>query len=349
MTRTEWVGGRIAAPLFVEDRGGFQADLVVWMDATRDLVVAMEAVHPSEPDSRIADLLRQAFDKPLAGPKQRPDQIRVAQAHLAEMLAPVAGTVPVEVAPTPEIERFVQVMGESMPGANPQLAAFRKLLREERPIMARMLPAMERLFRSAPWHLLWDSEVLQLDIPELDVAGWCVSVMGRAKQSWGLVLFRSAAQYVALRDVPAGHDSGTPVDLGAEALSLSFCAAGELPSLIRREITELGWDLASLDVYPLWLHATREGRARLPPAQDLRILLAAAVGVTEHVARHRDEIAAADGSSRTGEYPVETDTGVVTARITSPHPRVPWDRDRRPPTKAKGTSKARSTRKRPKR
>jgi hypothetical protein len=347
MAPTEWVGGRIAAPVFVEEKGGFQADLIVWIDATHDLVVGMQLVPPSEPDSLVADVLRQALDKPMAGPGQPPARIRIAQSHLAELVAPVAGTVPVEVAPTPEIEHLVQVMGESFPGANPRLAELRKLLHGNKALVSRLLSASARLFRAGPWHLLWDSEVLQLEIPKLGVFDWCVSVMGRAKQSWGLVLFRSAAEYAALRDVADAGDRSGPVDLGAEALSLSFSAAGELPALLRRELTELGWDLTSLDVYPLWLHATQDGKARLPTERELCILLAAALGVVEHVTRYREELAATDVPPRQEEYAIETDANVVSVRVTSPHPEVPWARDEQPPSKpaapsSRGRSKRRS-------
>ena len=205
MKPTVWVGGRIAAPLFIEDRGGYQADLVVWLDVTRDLVVGMQLFHPSEPDSIIADVLRQTLARPQAGPKQPPAQIRVASADLAELVSPACGKVPVVVEPTPEIERFVQVMGEFMPGASPHLAEYRKLLHGNAPLVSRLLAASARFFEAGPWNLLWDSEVLQLDVPKLGVQGWCVSVMGRGKLTWGLSLFRSAADLEALREIPGDH------------------------------------------------------------------------------------------------------------------------------------------------
>ncbi|MFH0903365.1 MAG: SEC-C metal-binding domain-containing protein, partial [Pseudomonadota bacterium] len=335
MTTTEWVGGRIAAPLFVEDKGGYQPDVVVWMDATRDLVVGLEMVHPSEPDSAVAEVLRRTLRKPMAGPKKPPGRIRVAEANLAEILAPVARTVPVKVdiAPTPEILHFVRRMGESMPGASPGLADFRKLLHQNPVLTTRLLAAAARLFRSGPWQLLWDSEVLKLDVSELGVSGWCISVMGRAKQTWGIALCRSVAEHALLGSISDNLEEGKPVDLrGVETLSLFFAAVGELPTLIRRELVELGWELSDFDVYPFWVHPTSDGKAQMPTEQDLRLLLAAAVGVAEHVERYREELTAREVPPRLGEYRVETDTGVVVARITSPHPEVSWGRDREQPS-----------------
>jgi hypothetical protein len=347
MAAIEWVGGRMSAPVFIEEKGGYQADLIVWMDATHNRVVGMQLVSPSEPDSLVADVLRQALDEPMAGPKQRPERIRIAERHLAELVSPVVGTVPVDVAPTPEIEHLVEVMGTSFPGANPQLAELRRLLHDNEDLVRRLLSASAQLFRSAPWNVLWDSEVLQIEAPKLGVFDWCVSVMGRAKQSYGLVLFRSVAEYAALRDASDARDEDEPVGLGAEALSLSFSAAGELPALIRRELTELGWDLTSLDVYPVWLHPTQDGKARLPTVRELRILLAAALGVVEHVTRYREALEATDVPTRQDAYAIETDAKVISVQITSPHPQVPWVRDAQPPrepgpSSSRGPSRRRS-------
>lgn len=327
MNGTEWVGGRIASPLFVEDRGGFQADVIVWMDVTHDKVVSMTAAHPDESDKKVADTFREALTKPAAGPRRPPDRVRVASERLAGLVSGISASLPVTVAPTPEIERFIEFMGETMPGASPQLAAFRTVLRERRESVLRLLPAMAQLFRAAPWSRLWDSEIVQLDIPELDVSRACVSVMGRAKQSWGLVLFGSADEYHALRDVSEARDDGPPVDLGAEALSLSYSAASELPSLIRREIVDLGWDLKALDVYPMWFHSLRSGKTRMPSERELRILLAMAVGCSQHVGERGEAFATLPVLPRTTEHRVETESGTVTARITSPHPDVPWNRE----------------------
>jgi len=322
MAATEWVGGRSQAPLFIEEDGGFQADVVVWMDATEDLVLGIEVVTPSAPDSVLVDVLRKALEKH----RTSPARIRVStQAH-ADLVSAVVGQVPVEVAPTAEIDRFVEVMGEQMPGANPRLAALRRLLHEHTGLVRPLLAASASLFRSMPWKSLWDSEVLQLDIPDLDVTGWCISVMGRAKQSWGVALFSSTAAYRQTGDASASKAQGQPA-LGAEALSLTFGAASEMPALLRRELDELGWELSHLDVYPLWLRAKPDGRAEVPSERDLRILLATAAGVAQHVTEREPELTTGEPSRRTGTYPAQSDGGALTTKITSPHPEVPWNRE----------------------
>jgi hypothetical protein len=347
MSGTEWVGGRVASPLFVDDSGGFQADLIVWLDVTSDRIVAMAAVHPDESDTKVAETLREALAKPVAGPARRPDRIRVAAAHLEKLVAGVSANLPVTVAPTPEIEHLIEHMGETMPNASPHLAAFRAVLRDRREIVSKLLPAMAHLFRAAPWHKLWDSEVLQLDLPELGLLRACVSVMGRAKQTYGLLLFRSAGDYQALCELTEGEGISPPVEFGAEALSLSYTSANELPAFIRREVVALGWELERLDVYPLWFRTLRTGKPRMPSADDLRVLLAMALAVARHVDARGDELVVSPVAPRTTEHRVETDAGTVTARVTSPHPEAAWNAwNGEPPGKQAARPNRRTTRKR---
>jgi hypothetical protein len=344
MAETEWVGGRIAAPLFVEDRGGFQADLILWMDVTRDLVVGMEVVHPDDPDSKVAAVFEQALRKPMAGPKRPPDRVRVAHSGLADVVAPLIAGTHVNIAPTPEVEQFVAFMGASMPGAAPHLAAFRRLLLAEPSIVRPLLAAAADLFRARPWSELSDSDVLQLEIPNLGVEGWCVSIMGKAKQSWGIVLFQSAVDYKSLFRLVNSKEDLTPADLGVEALSLSFSGVGELPTILRRDLTELGWDLVNLDVFPIWFRALPGGKPRSTDLREFRILASAASAIAEHVTRHRDELGDQEVPQRTIDHQVEIAGTIHHVRTTTPHPEVPWKRS--PDSKPRTPSRARPKRSR---
>lgn len=328
---TTWIGGRCASPLFVgdENEDGFQADIILWFDVTSGLVVGFEVAAPTDPALAVAQSLRRTLDKPMAGPRRRPARLRVATAELAALLGPVAAGIAVEVAPTPELDRIVDHMGQQMPGANPVLAGFRRTLHEERAAVAQLIPAAARVFLAQPWSTLWDADVLRLDVPELDVSGWCVSVIGRLRQSFGLILFRSREDYLqqlAFADALAAQEDGPPSVAMPEAVSLSFAARGELPGFLRKEIVERGWTLDHLGVYPIWFCSTADGAARVPTAAELSILAAASAGMAEHLARFQRELAAPEVEPHTGEYPVVLGARTVTARITSPHPEIPWVR-----------------------
>ena len=100
---------------------------------------------------------------------------------------------------------------------------------------------------------------------------------------------------------------GTAKPLRSAALALEPVEPGD------DKIRGLARFLAGLDVYPLWFHTSRTGRLRMATNEELRVLLAAAVGVAEHVSRHRDELAAPDVPARTAEYRVDTATAPLRA------------------------------------
>jgi len=315
----------MAAPLFVDDEGGFQADVVVWLDVTRSLVVALEMLRPDAPEDALAALLCKALAKPLAGPRSPPERLRVATDAHAKSVSAVLPGVPVSVAPVPEADAFLRHMGETMSGASPALADFRTSLRVEKAAAAALVAAAARFFRARPWTVLSDAQPVRLDVPELGAVGACAAVMGQAMQSWGLIVFASPDGYCAVGNLPPRRkDAPDKIDIVAEALSLSFSAAGELPLVIRRELAELGWDLGKLDVFPHWFHSARDTSARAADAREMRLLAAAAVGIVEHVATFRAELESGGPTPRTVEYRVQTHAGPVTAVLTLPHPEIPW-------------------------
>ena len=69
-------------------------------------------------------------------------------------------------------------------------------------IIARLFSAASILFRMAPWRHVSEAQVLRIDIPDLEVEGACLSVIGGAGESFGLLLFRSVEAYVAFASSP---------------------------------------------------------------------------------------------------------------------------------------------------
>ncbi len=194
---------------------------------------------------------------------------------------------------------------------------------------ARLVAAAAGLFRESPWDLLCDADVLQLDVPALGVTGWCASVLGSPEAIPGLGLFRSAAECRAL-----GHLAEHPeVDPKAESIMLGYATTEELdehlPEPFARELRERGWDLGTDQVYPVWLQASLDTElCGLADERQQTILLAATLGMIEHVRRYRGELDRASAvPTCMGEYAVELDSGVVTVHLTSPHPGLYWPRE----------------------
>ena len=89
---------------------------VVWMELLDQHIVGHAVVMPEDTEGAVARTLRRALTQPVAGSPRRPDVIRVADATIAaEVRDEVAGTIPVKVAPTPELDELLKHMQAAMP------------------------------------------------------------------------------------------------------------------------------------------------------------------------------------------------------------------------------------------
>ena len=102
----EWIGGHVPAPFFVQDHvEPYRPDIVIWMELPNHLVVGQAVLAPGDNHGALARILQSAIVNPTVGEPRQPDAIRIANHDLAdEVRAEVAGTIPVTVAPTPELD-----------------------------------------------------------------------------------------------------------------------------------------------------------------------------------------------------------------------------------------------------
>ncbi len=249
----EWVGGRLSPPFFITDRDEpYRPGLVVWMDARDGLVVGQEVVGPEDTDGAVAQVLLSAMERPLAGPPLRPARIRVADAAIVAEIREVLGdATPIEVAPTPELDEFLEAMLESMQEEDED-ESYLEDGRVPPAAVAELFAAAEILYRIAPWQVATDDRVLRLDIPALGVEGACVSIIGNLGESLGLLIFPSLAGYEAFGRAAEEDPFGSGrIDLGTEWLALSFERGADLPPGMRREVAVHGWPVADANAYPV--------------------------------------------------------------------------------------------------
>lgn len=119
--RGQWVGGRFTFPAYVMESEPFQPEGVLWLDLERDLVRGSRIERPPLAATAIAESLRQAIERPLAGPPGPPAVLRVADRSVAEVARAVLGpAVRIDVAPTPELDAVLANMARHLsrrPGA----------------------------------------------------------------------------------------------------------------------------------------------------------------------------------------------------------------------------------------
>ncbi|MBW2063943.1 MAG: hypothetical protein JRJ03_03300 [Deltaproteobacteria bacterium] len=284
----EWVGGRLLAPAYIT--GGeqpYRPEIVLWLELPNDLIVASEFIDPEGLPVSFGATLLDAMASPLVGPPRRPGRVRVADARLAAEVRETIPDIEVVVAPTPELDRVIQFMLESLPPEpDSSLSYF-----EGGPISTEIIELLFRsarsLYRVSPWKKAHETQVIRLDIPAMGVEGACVSIIGGMGENFGLVIFPSFQAYERFLDVadpvPA---SGGPIDLGTPTLSLSFERGAELPSSMRREVAEHGWPVAGPKAFPLVQHRDREGLLIPLTEKDVRIVSACAAALSAFFARH---------------------------------------------------------------
>ena len=322
----EWIGGRLPAPFYVEDRDEpYRPHLVLWMDS-HELVVGQELIEPEEDEDALARVLLTAMERPLVGPRRRPDAIRVANLSHAAPVGAVAGNrIPIRVAPTPELGEFLEVMARSMPVPNDGGNPSRSYLRGGRippETVAELFEAAELLYRTSPWTAMFDDRTLRLDIPAYEVEGACVSVIGNLGESRGILVFPSFAHYrafVAASD-PASGTEGGRLDLGTSWLSLSFERGADLPVLMRREVAEHAWPTAAAGAYPVVGRFDPDGVAVPLRPRDLRVAAATAVAVSRFFAAHREALERGEFDSASESYAVPGGVEVHVAAPDGP----PW-------------------------
>ncbi|MCP4225053.1 MAG: hypothetical protein GY773_17075, partial [Actinomycetia bacterium] len=186
--------------------------------------------------------LLDAMASPLAGLPRRPVQIRVADSALAAEAREAAPDIDVVVAPTPELDRVLHLMAESLASAGDEGPSYFEDGRIPGDTIEALFHAAQSLFRVAPWKLVDDNQVLRLDIPALEVEGACVSIIGGLGESLGVVIFSSLVAFdMFLNAAGSGNLPEGPIDLGSRTLSLNFERGADLPPKMRREIAEHGW------------------------------------------------------------------------------------------------------------
>jgi hypothetical protein len=285
---SEWIGGRLRSPWFIEDRDEpYRAELVLWLEWPSGLVVGQQVLAPEQVEGALGRALEAALARPLAGPPRRPDAIRVADPVLAaEVRAVLGDAVPITLAPTPELDELLDQMLEAMPesGVEPSYLEGGRIRPEA---VARLFSAAELLYRVAPWKVASEEQVLRMDIPALGVEGACVSIIGELGESLGVLVFPSLTAYDAFCSVAETALAETrPRDLGTGWLALEFVRGADLPASLRHEVASHGWPVAGPKAYPLVVERERDGTPRPIAEREVAIAAACATSLAAFFVKH---------------------------------------------------------------
>ena len=291
----EWIGGLLSPPFYVEEGADLSpAGVVVWMEAPSGLVVGHDVIGPGQVAGAVTRVLLTALKRPMAGAPRRPDRIRVADASLAAGVRAAVGlAIPVRVAPTPELDHFLNAMLDAMPDERSYLDGGHV----SSTAVARLFTAAQLLWTVKPWTVAYDDVMVRMDIPALGVEGACVCIIGALGERRGLMIFPS----LEACDAFANAAERTPpdaagVDLGTAWLGLCLESRSDLSPAMRDEVVHHGWPVANPEAYPIVERWERDGTSRPLVERDVDIAAACATSLCSFFTKHEalfaaDEIA----------------------------------------------------------
>ncbi len=286
----EWIGGLLSPPFFLEGREEpYRPGWVLWLEGPLGLAIGQKMIDPEDAAGAVGRVLRSTLERPLIGPRRRPDAVRVADETLVPEVREALGDgVPIEVAPTPELDAFLDEMLEAMEGSDAE-ESYLEGGRIAPEAVAGLFATARVLYGMAPWEVATDDQVLRMDIPSLGVEGACLSIIGNLGESLGLLVFPSLAGYEAFLAAADGPPSkGRRIDLGTDWLALNFEREADLPASLRREVVQHGWPVAAAEACPRVERRDRDGASRPLVARDIEVATACAAAFAAFFSRHRE-------------------------------------------------------------
>lgn len=282
----EWVGGRVLAPVFVGDDEPYRPVLELWV--AKDYIVHFELHDPNQPIPPISEDLRQKLlDPPIGG---RPRRLRLNDSDWAARMRQVLPTLDVVSGPTPELEGPLDDLTTAMRDERPASYLEDRLSAEA---MAALFTAADALYRLEPWDAVDDDQLIEVNIPALDVRGACLSIIGALGESYGVILFGSLADYERMLEVAEELDeTGRIRETGIVITSLNYERGADLPASLRQEVEKYGWPVAAATAYPLVEHRAADGSARTVTPRELHIITACTEALVSVLEQHQDAFAA---------------------------------------------------------
>jgi hypothetical protein len=281
----EWVGGRLVSPFYITGGVPYRPEIILWLELPESLVLFSLVVDPEGPPVSLGKSLLEAMRSPMVGPPRQPARVRVCDAGLAAELGDALKDVELVVAPTPELDKLLRLMAQSMPERREP--SYLEDGRVSAEAAGKLFHNAGMLYEIAPWKAIADTEVLRIDIPQLEVEGACLSIIGGLDESFGFVIFPSLGaleRFVSIGEKGLSPDG--PVDLGTSTFSLNFERGADLPVSMRREIARYGWPVAGSKAYPRVQLNDRDGVVRPLTERDVNIAAACALSLTSFFIKH---------------------------------------------------------------
>jgi hypothetical protein len=321
-TGGDWALGRRPAPFVVEAPAPYRPELLMLLDVGAGRLIAVEPVAPGSSPTAVAEW---------ASGKLRPGiRLRVDDRALAQAVRRRAGKdVEVLEAPTPEID-----------GAVDSFEAFTARTRGGRgrepawadgaaaDAKARFYVAAEHFEQARPWESASDGHVLAIDVPSMDWTGACVSILGNAEETFGLLLLRSLADYVRfvrLGDAVFESPRRAP-GAGVPLFSVNFDRPRDLPGgkRLAAEARAHGFVPGARGRVPYILNFSPDAVATPLTTDDYRLATACLEAVGRFVEQHVELFTTGPRERFQDRSTIDLPGGNLEVVVICPPPDLPW-------------------------
>lgn len=256
---TEWQGVRVSIGYIEEE--DLPAIAEVWLSLPDDLIVHHET-HAGTPPAVSTELLA-------AVRQHRPGRIRVADDRWAQELSKAFPEVDVRCAPTTALNEVIRQMSAQIGGSPLPSYSMSGATADE--LMTFMATAAE-LYSREPWKVIQDWQIIGIDIPELDIIGACVSIIGNTMENKGYLYFSSIETYEAMASAYEAQTQQSQINLGDGFLSLNYEHRETLPWEFTTEFEDNDWPVASNEACPVVIHHDPDTKPSEILQSDIEVL-----------------------------------------------------------------------------
>ena len=284
------MGGRFLAPFYIHEDPPYRPLIELWVELPSELVVYAEVHECAEDLPAVVDGLQQTLRDLQSG--FRPRQLRVNDPLWAAEIRSSLPKHKVVSGQTRELDALLDQLISSMAGGMEQTSflAGGKLSANS---MEALFKAAAALYRIAPWQHVYDEQLIEVDIPALDVRGACISIIGALEENFGFLLFASLNDFECMAACSLALEEGEEsIDIGCEFISLNYERGADLPPAMRREVQRHRWPVAEASAYPVVEHRDNDGLPRDPTPTELSIMTACTEALVTALEAHGKEFVA---------------------------------------------------------
>ena len=318
-----WSGCRESLRAYQVHPVPFRPDVVLWVEETSEQVLAQRVLLPDDDDGALLETLLDAMFTPTEGAPRRPHVVRIDDQWLAgrlfEALTPLG--IEVEVEATPVVEEILGLMEQSLLQDLPRHTFF-EVDGITVDTLEQFFHSSARLLRAAPWAMARPNQAIAVDLSRWGFDRVCVSIVGAGQSDRGIVIFRSAEDFLAFEELSEIMPDAvvTPYSTMMEVLTLSFQQGNELDTNRRKEVLRHGWEVDDALSFPRLVHADADGIAIPLTTDTYKAACACGDGLAQFTSGH-PELFTLENSKLTSEvvhlpgYPEEEPV-----LVTAPHP-----------------------------